>query len=58
MFIPPAFTISNPTFVFIDFVRFLVLTVIISLNSVNQLTFVMVKCVVLFEVRTEILNNI
>jgi hypothetical protein len=32
--------------------------VIIFLNSVNQLTFVMVKCGVLFEVRTEFLNNI
>jgi hypothetical protein len=32
--------------------------VIISLNSVNQLIFVMVKCSVLFEVRTEFLNNI
>jgi hypothetical protein len=31
---------------------------IISLNSVNQLIFVMVKCGVLFEVRTESLNNI
>jgi hypothetical protein len=31
---------------------------IISLNSVNQLIFVMVKCGVLFEVRTEFLNNI
>jgi hypothetical protein len=28
----------------------------ISLNSVNQLIFVMVKCGVLFEVRTEFLN--
>jgi hypothetical protein len=28
------------------------------LNSVNQLIFVMVKCGVLFEVRTEFLNNI
>jgi hypothetical protein len=28
---------------------------IISLNSVNQLIFVMVKCGVLFEVRTEFL---
>jgi hypothetical protein len=27
---------------------------IISLNSVNQLIFVMVKCGVLFEVRTEL----
>jgi hypothetical protein len=29
-----------------------------SLNSINQLIFVMVKCGVLFEVRTEFLNNI
>jgi hypothetical protein len=29
---------------------------IISLNSVTQLIFVMVKCGVLFEVRTEFLN--
>jgi hypothetical protein len=28
------------------------------LNSFNQLIFVMVKCGVLFEVRTEFLNNI
>jgi hypothetical protein len=31
---------------------------IIFLNSVNQLIFVMVMCGVLFEVRTEFLNNI
>jgi hypothetical protein len=31
---------------------------IIFLNSVNQLIFVMVKCGVLFEVRTEFLNII
>jgi hypothetical protein len=31
---------------------------IISLNSIKQLIFVMVKCAVLFEVRTEFLNNI
>jgi hypothetical protein len=31
---------------------------IISLNSVNQLIYVMVKCGVLFEVRTELLNVI
>jgi hypothetical protein len=34
------------------------LTVIISLNGVNQLIFVMVKYGVLFEVRTGFLNNI
>jgi hypothetical protein len=31
---------------------------IISLNSVNQLIFVMLKCGVLFEVRTEFINII
>jgi hypothetical protein len=31
---------------------------ILNLNNVNQLIFVMVKCGVLFEVRTEFLNNI
>jgi hypothetical protein len=41
-----------------DLVRFLVWTAIISLNSVNQLIFVTVKYGVLFEVRTEFLNNI
>jgi hypothetical protein len=39
-------------FVFIGF------TEIISLNSINQLIFVMVKFGVLFEVRTEFLTNI
>jgi hypothetical protein len=33
-------------------------TGIISLNSINQLIFVMVKCGFLFEVRTEFLNII
>jgi hypothetical protein len=32
--------------------------VALNLNSVNQLIFVMVKFGVLFEVRTEFLNNI
>jgi hypothetical protein len=41
-----------------DLVRFLVQRAIISLNSVNQLIFVMAKCGVLFEVRTEFLNSI
>jgi hypothetical protein len=35
-----------------------VILTLISLNSINQLIFVMVKCGVLFEVRTEFLNNI
>jgi hypothetical protein len=33
-------------------------TVVLNLNSVNQLISVMVKYGVLFEVRTEFLNNI
>jgi hypothetical protein len=37
---------------------FLALNTVISLNSVNQLIFVMVKCCVLFEVRAEFLNII
>jgi hypothetical protein len=41
-----------------DFVWFLLQTQIISLNNINQLIFVMVKYGVLFEVRTEFLNNI
>jgi hypothetical protein len=45
-------------FVFIGFAWFSLQTAIISLNNVNQLIFVMVKCGVLFEVRTEFLNNI
>jgi D-alanyl-lipoteichoic acid acyltransferase DltB (MBOAT superfamily) len=43
-------------FVFMGFVWFSLQTAIISLNNVNQLIFVMVKCGVLFEVRTEFLN--
>jgi hypothetical protein len=44
--------------VFVSFVWFsLKAAAIISLNSVNQLIFVMVKCV-LFEVRTGFLNKI
>jgi hypothetical protein len=45
-------------FVFIDFVWFSLSTAITSLNNINQLIFVMVKCGVLFEVRTEFLNII
>jgi hypothetical protein len=37
---------------------YFVLTVFITLNNINQLIFVMVKCGVLFEVRTEFLNII
>jgi hypothetical protein len=39
-----------------SFLRFLELTAIISLNSVNQLNFLTVKCGVFFAVRTESLN--
>jgi uncharacterized membrane protein YcfT len=44
--------------VFKIFVFFSLKWAIISLNNINQLIFVMVKCGVLFEVRTEFLNNI
>jgi hypothetical protein len=45
-------------FVFIGFVWFSLQTAFISLNGINQLIDVMVKCGVLFEVRTEFLNII
>jgi hypothetical protein len=47
-----------PQSVFMGFVRISEQTVIISLNNVNQLIFVMVKCCVFFAVRTEFLNII
>jgi len=40
------------------FIRVSLSTEIISFHSVNKLIVVMVKCGVLFEVRTEFLNNI
>jgi hypothetical protein len=45
-------------FVFMGFVWLSLQTAIISLNSVNQLIFVMVKCSVFFAVRTKLLNII
>jgi hypothetical protein len=42
----------------VHFIWFSVLTAIISLNSVNRLIFVTVKCGVFFAVRTECLNII
>jgi hypothetical protein len=39
-------------------VWFSMYTAIISLNNINRLIFVMSKCGVLFEVRTEFLNII
>jgi hypothetical protein len=56
MYVSHALIFRNYTF--ISFMCFSIHTAIISLNSVNQLIFVMVKCGVLFEVRTEFLNNI
>jgi hypothetical protein len=55
---PTVLTVCKAYFVFMGFVLFYLLTSIISLNGINQLIFVMVKCGVLFEVRTEFLNNI
>jgi hypothetical protein len=43
---------------YFEFVWISLHTAIISLNSVNQLIFVMVKCGVFFEVRTDFLNVI
>jgi hypothetical protein len=45
-------------FVFVGFAWLTLYTAIISLNSINKLIFVTVKCGVLFEVWTEFLNNI
>jgi hypothetical protein len=45
-------------FVFMGLVCFSVQAEIISLNSVNKLIFVMVKCCVFFAVRTEFLNRL
>jgi hypothetical protein len=45
-------------FVFMGFMWFCVLTGIGSLNSINQLISVIVKCGVLFEVRTDFLSVI
>jgi hypothetical protein len=44
--------------VFMDFILFLLETVIISLNSVNMLIYIMLKSGVLFEEWTESLNII
>jgi hypothetical protein len=44
-------------FVFMGFVWFSLYTAIVSLNSIVRLIFVMVKCGVLCEVRTEFLNS-
>jgi hypothetical protein len=45
-------------FVLTGFVCFSLLIAIIYVNSIHQLIFVMVKCGVLFEMRTEFLNTI
>jgi hypothetical protein len=44
-------------FVFIGFAWFSLQTAIISLNSINQMIFIMVKFGVLFEVWAEFLNK-
>jgi hypothetical protein len=48
----------NVYFVFMGLLWFSMKTRIISLNSIKELIFVMLKCGVLFEVRTESLNII
>jgi hypothetical protein len=48
-----------PTFLqIVHFLNAATVKFTLNLNSVNQLIFVMVKCGVVFEVRTEFLNNI
>jgi hypothetical protein len=54
--VPAICTICYAAFFIYGSVFFSLKTAITSLNSVNQLSFVMVKCRVLFEVRTEFLN--
>jgi hypothetical protein len=49
---PAILTICNDVFYIYWF------CVLLNVNSINQLIFVMVKCGVLFEVRTEFLNII
>jgi hypothetical protein len=57
--VSPVLTVVNSAFceqrLFVGFLY--VRTWIISLNSVNQLMFVTVKCCVFFAVRTELLNT-
>jgi hypothetical protein len=57
-YLPADLTVSNS--VFLIYVLSIILTVnrIISFNIVTKSIFVMVKCGVLFEVRTEFSNNI
>jgi hypothetical protein len=50
--------ISKSVFCVYGFRMILTETAIISLNSINQLIFVMVKCGVLFAVRAKLLNII
>jgi hypothetical protein len=57
MYVPPASRINKSSF-FIYFVKLSVQTAIISLNSVNRLIFVTVKCGDFFAVRIEFLNII
>jgi hypothetical protein len=58
LYVAPALFSITFHFMLICFVSFSPQTAIISLNSVNRLIFVTVKCSVFFAVRTEFLNNI
>jgi hypothetical protein len=55
-YVPAALTVSKPTFYIYGFSKIASVNRIISLNSVKNLILVMVKCGVLFVVRTEFLN--
>jgi hypothetical protein len=58
MYVSPASTINNSLFCVYGFHMISVYAGVISLNNINQLIFVMVKCCVFFAVRTELLNII
>jgi hypothetical protein len=58
MYVPDILTVCNPVFCIMSFVWFSLQTAIVSLNTINQLIFVMMKCRVLFEVWAGFLNII
>jgi hypothetical protein len=55
---PTCFTTTNCAFCVYGFVWFSLQTASIFLGNINQLSIVMLKCCVFFEVRTEFLNII
>jgi hypothetical protein len=58
LFLSLSLSLSLFDFVLKGWIKLIIVNSDYSLNSVNQLMFVMVKCCVLFEVRAEFLNII